>query len=146
MSESNTSIFDSSYFADVILPVPLPKLFTYRVPQEMLGYLSVGSRIIVPFGKKKVLTGIVGSIHETPPKDYEAKHIYDLLDETPLITENQLKIFNWVSQYYLCHVGEVLKASLPSGLKLSSESIVQLNADAEIDVNELSIKYSPTHK
>ena len=140
MSESNTSIFDSSYFADVILPVPLPKLFTYRVPQEMLGYLSVGSRIIVPFGKKKVLTGIVGSIHETPPKDYEAKHIYDLLDETPLITENQLKIFNWVSQYYLCHVGEVLKASLPSGLKLSSESIVQLNADAEIDVNELSIK------
>ena len=140
MSENNNLLFDSSYFTDVILPVPLPKLFTYRIPQEMLGYLAVGSRIIVPFGKKKVLTGIVASIHETPPKAYEAKFIYDLLDESPLITEHQLNLFNWISEYYLCHVGEVLKASLPSGLKLSSESIVQLNADAEIDVNELSIK------
>ena len=99
MSENTSSLFESKYFADVILPVPLPKLFTYRVPQEMEGYLSVGSRIIVPFGKKKVLTGIVGSIHENPPKAYEAKYIFDLLDELPLITENQLKLFNWVSEY-----------------------------------------------
>ena len=68
MTESNTTLFESNYFADVILPVPLAKLFTYRVPSEMIGYLAVGSRIIVPFGKKKVLTGIVGSIHETPPE------------------------------------------------------------------------------
>ena len=78
MSESDITLFDSTYFADVILPVPLPKLFTYRIPREMVGYIAVGSRIIVPFGKKKVLTGIVGSIHETPPKAYEAKYIYDL--------------------------------------------------------------------
>lgn len=140
MTDTNQTLFDSTYFADVILPVPLPKLFTYRVPSEMVGFLSVGSRIIVPFGKKKVLTGIVGSVHETPPKAYEAKYIYDILDENPLITESQLKLFNWISAYYLCHVGEVLKAALPSGLKLSSESILQLNHDAEIDIDELSPK------
>jgi primosomal protein N' (replication factor Y) len=140
MPEITPSLFESTYFADVILPVPLPKLFTYRVPQEMEGYLSVGSRVIVPFGKKKVLTGIIGSIHDKPPKAYEAKFIFDLLDEQPLITENQLKLFNWVSEYYLCHVGEVLKASLPSGLKLSSESILQLNAEVEIDTDDLSPK------
>ena len=140
MSESNNSLFDSTYFADVILPVPLPKLFTYRTPREMVGSLAVGSRFIAHKKKKKVLTGIVGSIHETPPKNYEAKLIYDLLDEEPLITSNQLTLFNWISEYYLCHVGEVLKASLPSGLKLSSESIVQLNADAEVDIDELSPK------
>ncbi len=134
------TLFDSTYFADVILPVPLPKLFTYRIPSEMVGYVAVGSRIIVPFGKKKVLTGIVGSIHETPPSAYEAKMIYDLLDEHPIITETQLKLFNWVSEYYMCHLGEVLKASLPSGLKLSSESIVQLNAEVELDVDTLSPK------
>lgn len=140
MTEHDNSLFDSTFFADVILPVPLPKLFTYRVPRELVGYVAVGSRIIVPFGKKKVLTGIVGSIHETPPEAYEAKYIYDLLDERPLVTSNQLKLFNWISEYYLCHVGEVLKAALPSGLKLSSESIVQLNGDAEIELEELNPK------
>ncbi len=134
------SLFDSTYFADVILPVPLPKLFTYRVPKELSGHIFVGSRIIVPFGKKKILTGIIGSIHENPPKDYEAKYIYDLLDPEPIVTEQQLKLFDWISEYYMCHVGEVMKAALPSGLKLSSESIVQLNPEAEIDSTELNEK------
>jgi primosomal protein N' (replication factor Y) len=140
MNESNTTLFESTYFADVILPVPLAKLFTYRLPNEMIGYVTVGSRIIVPFGKKKVLTGIVGSIHETPPEAYESKYIYDLLDDKPLITEHQLALFNWISEYYLCHIGEVLKASLPAGLKLSSESIVQLNPDLDLDIDELNPK------
>ena len=134
------SLFESKYFADLILPVPLARLYTYKVPKELEGQIAIGSRVIVPFGKQKVITGIIASIHETPPKEAEAKYILDSLDDAPLITELQLKIFNWVSRYYLCHVGEVLKAALPSGLKLSSESIVQLNKLIELNPEELNEK------
>ncbi len=114
-------------FAEILLPVPIPKFFTYRVPQTINEKIQVGQRVIVPFGQKKILTGIIFSIHEQPPKEYEAKYILELLDETEVIYEQQFKLYRWMADYYLCTLGEVMAAALPSGLKLSSESMIQLH-------------------
>ncbi|HYG39836.1 MAG TPA: primosomal protein N' [Cytophagales bacterium] len=127
-------------FADVILPVPIPKLFTYRVAFEMNDHIEVGSRVIVQFGQKKILTAIVRNLHETPPKEYEAKTILELLDDGPLVNEIQLQHWEWVANYYMCTIGEVMNAALPAGLKLNSQSSIQLNPDVEINEASLSDK------
>jgi primosomal protein N' (replication factor Y) (superfamily II helicase) len=116
-----------TFFAEILLPVPIPKLFTYRVPFELNDKVKAGVRAIVQFGDRKILTGIVVNIHETPLKDYEAKYILELLDDEPVVNQQQLKLFQWMADYYLCSAGEVMNAALPSGLKLSSESMVQLH-------------------
>ncbi|WP_109830462.1 replication restart helicase PriA [Reichenbachiella versicolor] len=116
-----------TYFADVILPIPLSNAYTYRIPQELIREVQIGSRVIVQFGKSKVLTGIVRQIHEIAPTVYEAKYILDVMDESPAFNEFQLKFIQWIAEYYMCTVGEVLNAALPSGLKISSESYIQLN-------------------
>ena len=123
-------------FVDVILPVPLPRLYTYRVPLEMNDAVAVGARIIVQFGQKKILTAIVFSIHESPPANYEAKYILEILDEQPLINSFQLRLFQWMASYYACTLGEVINAAIPSGLKLSSSSRIQLHPDYAQDGNE----------
>lgn len=117
----------STFFAELLLPVPVPKLFTYRVPFDLNDKIQTGIRAIVPFGSKKILTGIITAVHESPPKEYEAKYLLELLDEEPVVNELQLKLFNWIADYYLCSAGEVMNAALPAGLKLSSESMVQLH-------------------
>ena len=114
-------------FAELMLPIPVPKLFTYRVPLPLNDKIMVGQRAIVPFGDRKILTGVVVSVTDQPPKQYEAKYILELLDDFPSVTELQFKLFQWMADYYLCTTGEVMNAALPSGLKLSSESMVQLN-------------------
>lgn len=123
-------------FADVILPVPVPKLFTYRVPQFMNDGIQQGCRVIVQFGKKKILTGIVGKIHEKAPSHYEAKYILELLDDRPTINDIQLRFLFWMARYYMCTPGDVINAGIPSGLKLSSESRIQLNPDHEKNEQE----------
>ena len=120
-------------FVDVILPVPIPKLFTYRVPFELNEHIEVGSRVIVPFGKKKILTGVIGKIHQAPPKEYEAKYIQELLDPIPMVNQIQIDLFHWIGSYYMCTIGEVLNVALPSGLKLSSQSKIQFNPDYNIE-------------
>ncbi len=117
----------NTFFAELLLPVPIPKLFTYRIPFNLNDKVKSGLRAIVQFGDRKVLTGIIINVHETPPKDYEAKYILDLLDDEPVVNLQQLKLFQWIANYYLCSAGEVMNAALPAGLKLSSESMVQLN-------------------
>ena len=87
---------------DAILPLPIPRLFTYRVPKEMESMVATGCRIVVPFGKSKILTAVIHTIHNTPPQEYEAKYIIDLLEEEPSINEVQLKFFQWLADYYLC--------------------------------------------
>lgn len=114
-------------FADIILPVPIPRMFTYKIPTQFSKEIGIGLRVIVQFGKKKVLTGIVGKVHQKPPKEYEAKPILDLLDIHPKVNPLQIKFWVWMADYYCCHIGEVMNAALPSGLKLSSESRIQLN-------------------
>ncbi len=125
-------------FADVLLPVPIPHLFTYRVPLEFNDQIDIGWRVIVQFGKRKVITGIVAKVHDHPPKVYEAKYIIDLLDNEPIILENQLELFHWMAKYYMCTAGEVLNVAMPSGLKLSSESKIQLNPAVKLEEEELA--------
>ena len=114
-------------FAEVILPVALASSYTYRVPREYESSVAIGSRVVVQFGKSKILTGIVQSVHTTPPKIYEAKYILDCIDEIPAFNSFQLQFIQWIAEYYMCTIGEVLNAALPSGLKISSESFIQLN-------------------
>jgi primosomal protein N' (replication factor Y) len=123
----------STLFAELIIPVPIRKLFTYRVPNDLRDKIRTGQRVVVPFGRKKILTGIVFSIHENPPKEYEAKYILELLDEREVIYPPQFKLYQWIADYYLCSLGEVMIAALPSGLKLSSESMVQINPAFDAD-------------
>lgn len=124
-------------FAEVLLPLPLPRAFTYRVPHHLNELIQPGARVIVQFGKRRIITGVTRSIHENPPKSYEAKYILELLDDIPSVTDRQFKLFEWMADYYMCQVGDVLNASLPSGLKLHSESRIQKNPDFEYEI-ELS--------
>lgn len=102
-------------------------MFTYRVPHDLRDFIKVGCRVIVQFGSRRILTGVIGRIHTTPPEKYEAKYILELLDEEPVVNEIQIRLFNWIADYYMCTPGEVLNVALPSGLKLSSESKIQLH-------------------
>ncbi|WP_340154070.1 primosomal protein N' [uncultured Marivirga sp.] len=122
-----------TFFVQVLLPVPIPKTFTYRVPRKYEEQLQVGIRAIVPFGKKKIITGVISSIHHEAPKEYEAKYILEILDEFPILSRQQFKLFEWMAQYYMATEGEVLNVGLPSGLKLSSESKIQLNPAFELE-------------
>jgi primosomal protein N' (replication factor Y) (superfamily II helicase) len=117
----------TTLFAEILLPVPIPKLFTYRVPANLNEKVLPGQRAIVQFGDRKILTGIISNVHGTPPTDYEAKYILELLDDYPTTNSVQLKIFQWIAAYYACTLGEVMNAALPAGLKLSSESMVQIH-------------------
>lgn len=118
-----------TFFADILLPVPVPVLFTYRVPAAMTEEIAPLLRVIVPFGPKKILTGLILKIHENPPAKYEAKLILELLDYVPLFTGQQVRFISWMSGYYLCSEGDVLNAAMPSGLKMSSESLIQIHPD-----------------
>ena len=119
------------WFVDVILPLPLNSCFTYALPETLAGNVQVGCRVVVPFGKKKIYTGIVQDIHCREPEGYEVKDVADVLDARPVLLASQFKLWDWVADYYLCTRGDVYKAALPSGLKLESETIVAFNPDFE---------------
>ena len=125
------NLFDMNRFADVVLPLPLYKYFTYRIPADWQQPLSPGSRVVVPFGRKKYYTAIVVRLHDVTPQGYEVKEILSLLDERPVLRRPQLQFWEWIADYYLCSVGDVYKAALPSGLKLESETTVTLNTEFE---------------
>ena len=102
-------------YADVILPVPLQGLFTYAVPEGTK--VLVGCRVLVSFGRSKTYVGLVARIHEVKPQGYEVKPLMQVMDAEPIVTAEQLRLWQWISDYYLSPVGEVLKAALPAGLK-----------------------------
>ena len=119
-------------FAEVLLPIPVPGTFTYRVPYSLNDTIQVGQRVVVQFGKSKIMSGLVVSVTEEVP-EVEVKYLMDILDESPLVNDRQLRFWNWVSEYYLCSAGEVMQAAMPSALKLSSESTVALSQDFVLD-------------
>jgi len=92
-----------------------------------------GQRAIVQFGDRKIITGVIMNLHEQPPKGHEAKYLLELLDELPVVTDVQVKLYEWIRDYYMCTLGEVLNAGLPSGLKLGSESRVQLHPAFDLE-------------
>ncbi len=118
-------------FAEVILPLPIYSTFTYSVPTEMEPLLSVGSRVLVQFGRKKFYTAVVTAVKPFPPRDFEVKPITSVLDPTPIVRYPQMKLWEWVAEYYLCAPGDVMKAALPAGLKPESETVISLVADFE---------------
>lgn len=129
----------TAYFIDVILPIPLPKLFTYAISEAESDFLKPGMRVAVPFGKRKVYTAVVYSIHQNPPLVYEAKPIYQILDNHTTITSKQIELFEWIAAYYLCTIGEVLRAALPSGFLIESETIIksaQKFTDIEVSLTD----------
>lgn len=116
------------YFIDVILPIPLKQAFTYSVNKDEAAFLKQGMRVAIPFGKSKVYTGIVYQVHDQPPVGYETKSIDHILDEEPILTAIQLKHWEWMAGYYMCSLGEVIKAALPSAFLLESETIIKLSS------------------
>jgi primosomal protein N' (replication factor Y) len=118
-------------FIDVIIPQAIPGLLTYRVPRVTEFQIQVGQRVVVPLGKSKLLAGIVRRVHYSAPANYSAKYVESILDEIPVIHEQQLLFWEWIADYYCCTIGEVMNAALPAGLKLSSETKFALNGEFE---------------
>ena len=133
-------IVRKTIFIEVILPLAISKTYTYRVPVEMTADVAIGKRVVVQFGRSKIYTAIICLITETPPALYEAKYIIDVLDAEPIVNKFQLKLWQWMSDYYICNLGEVMQAALPSALKLASETKIVLNTFEEIDKSLLSDK------
>ena len=104
-------------FADVILPLPLPGTFTYSIPAEMERTILPGCRVTVPLGSKKSYTALVVALHDKKPEEYEVKEVKELLDEIPIVTSIQTRLWEWISRYYLCSLGDIYKAAIPQGLK-----------------------------
>jgi len=118
-------------YVDVIVPLPIAGEYTYSLPPALEGKVHGGCRVVVPFGPKKYYTAIVVSVHDSAPEAYETKDILEVLDERPVLLKRQFDFWQWVSDYYLCTIGDVYKAALPSGLKLESETMVVYNPDFE---------------
>ncbi|SDW67381.1 replication restart helicase PriA [Aequorivita viscosa] len=126
------------FFVDVILPIPLNQTFTYAINKDEAAFLKPGMRVAVPFGKTKIYTAIVYQVHDQAPSGYETKSIDHILDRVPIITNVQLKHWKWMASYYMCSVGEVVRAALPSAFLLESETIVKLVANKTIDQETLT--------
>ncbi len=127
-------------FVEVILPLAIAKNYTYRVPYEMNSMVMPGKRVVVQFGKSKLYTAIVISIGTLAPEKYEAKYIIEVLDDRAVVTHEQLNFWQWLAEYYMCNVGEVMNAALPSALKLASETKIELNKGFEFDKSILHDK------
>ena len=121
-----------SQFAEVVLPLAVQGTYTYRIPNTM--NVGAGHRVLVPFGRKKYYTAIVVMTHDIEPQGYKVKEILALLDDGPVLRHPQLKFWQWIADYYLCTIGEVYKAAVPSGLKVESETFISPNPDYEEDI------------
>ncbi|MGC1471260.1 MAG: primosomal protein N' [Psychroserpens sp.] len=125
------------HFINVILPIPLEKSFTYAITKAEANFLQPGVRVSVPFGKTKIYTALVIDIHQNAPLVYDAKEIHQILDDTPIVTSQQLKHWQWISTYYMCSLGEVMRAALPNAFILESETVISKNDDVVINDADL---------
>ena len=125
-------------YADVILPLALPLIYTFGIPLEWQDQAKVGCRVEVQFGVRKIYSGIIKKLHNNKPDVYDVKPIRNILDKEPVVTEAQMKFWEWIASYYACSEGDVMNAALPAHLKLVSETYVVLNEDVEINEQELS--------
>jgi primosomal protein N' (replication factor Y) len=119
---------------EVLLPLYL-KTLTYSVPCEMTNAVKTGVRVIIPLGNKKMYSGIVVGMSENVNAGFELKDIIGIIDETPIVTDLQLALWRWIAAYYICTLGEVMKAALPACLKLESQTKIALNQDIYTDLS-----------
>ena len=139
MDEGKNYLFTESktgYWAEIILPLALPMSYTYEIPDNLISLAKPGCRAEVIFGRNKKYAGIIRNIITTPP-NYPTKPLLNILDDTPLIFSQQLKFWQWLSEYYMCTEGEVMAAALPANFKLSSETILLFNEDIGEDFSML---------
>jgi primosomal protein N' (replication factor Y) len=127
-------------FANVLLPLPLPGYFTYRVPRELEAEVKTGCRVVVPFGRKKIYTALVYEVLNENPAGIEVKYIISVIDVSPVVLPVQFRFWEWMSSYYMCSPGEIMNAALPSGLKLASESMICLDPEADLETADLNEK------
>ncbi|MFS4470577.1 primosomal protein N' [Chryseobacterium sp. T20] len=126
-------------YAQIVLPLNLKGSFTYKVPEEMMPEIQPGMRVLVPFGGKKIYTGIVFELHDNAPENFVAKEVISMLDDQPILPQEQIDFWNWLSEYYLCSLGEIYRFSFPSSLKLESETYLKLKPGAIIDFENLDV-------
>lgn len=124
-------------YAEVIIPLALPKNYTWLIPEKFLPVLEVGMRVEVGLGKQKKYAGIVKRIHNEKPAAFEPKELLNVLDASPVLHPAQLQLWEWLATYYMCSEGEVMAAALPAHFKLSSESILVYNEEAGEDLSAL---------
>ena len=108
---------DENKYAEVILPVPIPTLFSYRIPTALAAKVKAGVRVLVPLGTKNLYKGIVRRCGKEDPKVSKMKDVLQVLDEYPVVGEVQFRFWDWLAEYYMCTLGEVYRAALPSGLQ-----------------------------
>jgi len=126
-------------YAQIVLPLNLKGSFTYKVPVDLLSIIQVGMRVLVPFGGKKIYTGIVFELHDNAPENFAAKEIISILDEFPIVPKEQIQFWNWLSDYYLCSLGEIYRFAFPSSLKLESETYLKLKPNVTVDFENLDV-------
>src|SRR5690606_30082930 len=106
---------------------------------DLVSQVAVGKRAIVQFGKNRIYSALIYTISDQAPLRYEAKYVLDILDEYPLVNSHQFQLWEWMSAYYLCHLGDVMQAALPAALKLASETKI-VKGTVEVDRTELHEK------
>ena len=126
-TESFHPIATTNTYVTVILPIAVPKPYTYYVPEELIQNIQFGVRVEVQFGKSKLYSALVMEVHAEAPKEYKPKPIISIIDQAPIIFPTQIKLWRWMSKYYVCTLGEIMNAALPSGMKLASETRVVLS-------------------
>ena len=137
IQDFNTPLEAGGFFAEIIIPLALPKTFTWSVPKHLLENLKAGCRVEVNLGKNKKYAGVVKRIHPDKPEFIEPKEILNVLDVEPVVFEQQLELWEWMASYYMCSEGEVMAAALPAHFKLSSESILVYNEEYGDDFSAL---------
>jgi primosomal protein N' (replication factor Y) len=124
-------------YAEIIIPLALPKNYTWFVPEHFLQEIKPGCRVEVNLGRNKKYAGIVKRIHNEKPIGFEAKEIMNVLDAEPIIQPFQLQLWKWMAEYYMCTEGEVMAAALPAHFKLSSETVIIYNEEFGDDFSGL---------
>jgi primosomal protein N' (replication factor Y) len=126
-------------YTQIILPLNLKGTFTYKVPEEIRSTIQPGMRVLVPFGGKKIYTGIVFEFHDEEPTQFVAKEVISILDEHPILPSEQIKFWKWLSDYYLCNLGEIYRFAFPSSLKLESETYLKLKPNITVEFENLDV-------
>lgn len=124
-------------FADVLLPLHLPDTYTYRIPFEYNESITVGQRVVVQFGQKRLYSALVRRIHDKVP-NYTTKYILSILDINPIVSERQFEFWEWMASYYMCYPGDVMSVAIPSAFRLSSESYIVVHPDFDGDYSSLN--------
>ena len=127
-------------FCEVLLPLHLPRGFTYRIPLELYDKIKVGVRVAVQFGAKKIYSGIVSEIHERVPSVTSVKYVLEIIDSEPIISEKTLAFYDWVASYYMCYIGDVVTVAMPALMRLRSESKIIISPEFTAEIDRLTEK------